>query len=79
MGGRMDAKSSIAQILQEQGNALSMARLLQLARAKGISDDAKTKAALWALIADSSVELTSDRSIVTAPVGANVDPEGHQQ
>jgi hypothetical protein len=62
----MDTKSEIVSLLQQQGRALSMDKLIRLVRAEGNSNDAKTKAAVWALISESRVELTPQREIRAA-------------
>ena len=59
----MDAKSSILQVLEQQGRAVSMTELLKRVRKIGLRDDTQTKSALWALIAESKVRLTPERSL----------------
>ena len=59
----MDTKDSILEVLRAQGTAMSMAELIADLSKKGVRDETATKAALWALIADTRVELTPERAL----------------
>ena len=51
-------KASIVEVLESRGVEMSADELLKELKAKGITDAGQIKAAMWALVAESAVELT---------------------
>jgi hypothetical protein len=54
------AKASIIEVLESCGAGISVDELLRELDGRGVDDAAQIKAAVWALISESTVELTPE-------------------
>ena len=59
-------KASILDLIERRGEALSLEDLLRALQVDGVQDD-QIKAAIWALISESSIELTPAYMIQAGP------------
>ena len=62
-GEAMEQEETILKVLERQGREMSLAELLAVLKKQGISDETRTKATLWSLIAGVEVELTPRRNL----------------